>query len=380
MTPLAKAQLVKALGRDVGFDLVGVTHARPIGRTGYYRQWLAKGYGGTMGYLRRHVPYREDPARLLSGARAVICAAINYKRTDGYARPGAAGNLPVAGQVAGGGGEAGGSGSGNGPTGLVAGYARGRDYHVVLRAMLHELVARLRTQIGEQFDARVFVDTGPLLERELAVAAGLGWFGRNTCLLNAELGSYLFLGEVITTLDMAADQPVAERCGSCRRCIDACPTGALVAPREMDARRCISYLTIEHRGPIADELQPLMADRLFGCDICQQVCPYNAKAPLAAHPAITADVLAERVDLIPVLSLRSGGYRRLTAGSAATRARRNMWRRNAAVALGNAAAGAAAEDVRAALEQPAQDTDEGVRHAAALSLARLPQSDGGTGE
>ena len=324
MTPLAKAQVVKALGGRIGFDLVGVTHAGPVRRAEYYRRWLAAGYGGGMGYLRRNVPYRAEPGKLLAGARSVICVAVNCRRADGHLRPGAL----DAGAA---------SGAESPPTGLVAQYARGRDYHTLLRDMLDTLLEQVRGELGETFDARVFADTGPVLERELAVAAGLGWFGRNTCLLNGRLGSYLLLGEALTTLELAADEPVGERCGSCRRCVEACPTGALVAPYELDARRCIAYLTIEHRGAIAEELQPLMGDHVFGCDVCQQVCPYNAKAPLATHPDMTADVLPARLDLSRLVQMGAGEYRRLTRGSAAARARPSMWRRNAALALANVA-------------------------------------------
>ena len=168
--------------------------------------------------------------------------------------------------------------------GRVAQYVRGPDSHRVLRAMLNELVDQLRCRLDEPFDARVFVDTGPILERELAAAAGLGWVGRNTMLLNEGLGSYLFLGEVLTTLELGVDSPVADRCGNCTRCLDACPTHALVAPYQLDASRCISYLTIEHRGQVPEELCELIGDWVCGCDVCQQVCPYNRRAPLATQP------------------------------------------------------------------------------------------------
>ncbi len=365
MTPAAKAQIVKALGREAGFDLVGITHAGLLHRAGYYREWLAAGYGGTMGYLWRNVPYREDPSRLVPGSRSVICVAVSYKRDDGYVRPSALVSLAVSGRRAtdGSGSATGGADSkssgwsgqdspsviqrGGGwqaaagnrepaAGGLVAQYARGRDYHVVIRGMLDTLLARLRAEVGEPFDARVFVDTGPLLERELAVAAGLGWFGRNTCLLNARLGSYLLLGEAVTTLDIAHDQPVPPRCGTCTRCVDACPTHAFPAACRLDARRCISYLTIEHRGAIDAEFHEPIGDRVFGCDVCQQVCPYNHRAPPGTHPDIMADVTPARLDLHHLLNLRSGDYRRLTKNSAISRATRTMWRRNAAIVAGNA--------------------------------------------
>ena len=358
MTPAAKAQQVKALAREVGFDLAGIARAAPIQRASYYRDWLARGYDGTMSYLSRNVPLRYNPAGLLEGARSVLCVALAYKRADGYQRPSQVGALP-------------GDSHERLPTGRIAQYARGRDYHVVLREMLDQVVVRMRADLREPFDARVFVDTGPLAERELAAAAGLGWIGKNTCLLNEHLGSYLLLGEVVTTLPLPPDEPVPERCGHCTRCLDTCPTKALVQPHQMDATRCISYLTIEHRGEVPTELHAGLGDWLFGCDRCQQVCPYNAKAPLGTHPDLTKDRVPDRQPLLPLLGLRSGDYRRLTRDSALRRARRNMWRRNAALLMGNATS----VDARTALEELSQDPDPDVRQAAVASLARCHAGD-----
>ena len=323
MTPHAKAQTVKALARDVGFDLVGITHANPIDRAAYYRGWLAAGYAGTMGYLHRNVRLRLDPAGLLPGARSIVCAALAYKRSDGYEprneQSGVSGAIPVD----------------SCPTGRVAQYARGHDYHVVLHHMLDQLIRTARDQLHEPFEARVFVDTGPVLERELAAAAGLGWIGRNTCLLNGRLGSYLLLGEAVTTLDLHPDPPAVPRCGRCTRCVDTCPTRALVQPHMLDARRCIAYLTIEHRGEVSAELRGLSGDWVFGCDLCQQVCPYNARAPLGTHPEITADRLPGRIALHALLEASRGDYRRLVRGTATGRARIEMLRRNAGIVLAN---------------------------------------------
>ena len=323
MTPLAKTLLVKTLGQGVGFDLVGVTRAVPLAGADYYREWLAAGYGGTMDYLKRNVHLRAHPAGLLPGARSIICGGVNYKRPDGYL-----GSAAVRDQ-----------GLNNKtdcvPTGLVAQYARGRDYHVVLRAMFTTLLDRLRRCLSEASEARIFVDTGPVLERELAAAAGLGWIGKNTCLLNRRFGSYLFLGEAITTLDLTPDEPVAEACASCVRCLEACHTGAFIGPHKLDASRCIAYLTIENRGPVPGHLRTACGERVFGCDVCQQVCPHNALTPLATHPELVADIVPPRLDLQFLSKLRSGEYRRLTRGSATARATRVMWRRNADVALGN---------------------------------------------
>ena len=355
MDALAKAQLVKQLGRMVGFDLVGVTAAEPLERGAYYREWLAAGYHGTMAYLGRNVRFRLNPAELVPGARSVICVAVRYARADAYITPSAmqreevrlgvvrlpvattwprAGSRPLRGH-----GDADMSDahkSDPAPAcGLVAQYARGRDYHRVLHGMLAQLVERLRAACDEPFAARLFVDTGPVLERELAARAGLGWIGKNTCLLNGQSGSYLFLGEVVTDLQLEPDSRAAERCGSCRRCVDACPTEALRAPYTLDARRCISYLTIEHRAKIDESLKSALGVRVYGCDICQQVCPYNARAPRATHPQIAADLLPSQPDLLDLVRLTAGGYRRLVRDTAAQRASRRMWQRNASIALQN---------------------------------------------
>lgn len=323
MTPAAKALLAKTIAREVGFDLAGVVHARPLPRASNYREWLAAGYAGEMTYLHRNVRFREDPGRLLPDARSILCVGLNYRREDGFVRRS---ELESGARTE----------QGRPSHGLIAQYARGRDYHRVLHAMLADLLERLRARLSEDFAACAFVDTGPVLERALAAEAGLGWIGRNTCLLNAQLGSYVFLGELITTLDLAADELVAERCGSCTRCVDACPTQALVAPYRLDARRCLSYLTIEHRGEIAEELHGALGPRVFGCDVCQQVCPYNARGPRATHPEIACDVLGARVDLAALLTWSDADFKQRLSDSAGARARPEMWRRNAALVLRSA--------------------------------------------
>lgn len=354
MSPFAKAQLIKSLATELGVDRVGITTAAPMAAAGYYKQWLAAGHSGEMRYLSRNVLVRTEPVRLLAGARSIICAALNYRRADGHVRGFKRGPKPATGETA--------------PRGLVAQYARGRDYHTVLGGLLRQLVECVHARLDETFEARVFVDTGPLLERELAVRAGLGWIGRNACLLNAELGSYLLLGEIVTTLELPPDQPVTERCGACTRCIEACPTQAFVAPGELDARRCISYLTIEHRGVVPPEFHEALGPRVFGCDVCQQVCPYNARAPEGTHPEIMADVVDAQPSLLELLRLRSGDYRRLTRDSASRRARRNMWRRNAAIALRNVAPQTAG--ICVALTEVARDDDPAVADAARQSLQK----------
>ncbi len=322
MTPDAKTQLAKRLAREVGFDQVGVAPAAPLPGIEYYREWLAAGYAGTMSYLARNVDCRDDPRRLLPGAVSVICVAVNYRRADGYVRPSelAARDAVRASQAA---------------EGRIAQYARGRDYHKVIRKMLRRLVARLTVDLGEPFASRICVDSAPVLERELAARAGLGWIGRNTCLLNAEFGSYLLLGELITSLDLCADEPVAERCGTCRRCLDACPTGALLSPGRLDATRCVSYLTIEHREAIDRKLWTGMGDHVFGCDVCQQVCPYNARAPFGTNADLLADILPERANLLSLMHMRDAELHGAFEGTAGARAKPWMWRRNGALVLWN---------------------------------------------
>jgi len=318
MTAAAKAQLAKELGRQIGFDLVGITLPAPAAGAAYYRRWLAAGYAGTMHYLARNVRFREHPALLLPGARSVICVAVNYKRSDGYQRsPATPPKHPA------------------GPMGRIAQYARGRDYHLVLHDMLTQLVEQLRLHLRETFEARCFVDTGPVLERELAAAAGLGWIGRNTCLINEELGSYLLLGEAITTLELAPDSPVPARCGTCTRCLERCPTRALVAPHTLDASRCIAYLTIEHRAEVPPDLGRSFGSWLFGCDVCQQVCPYNARARLGTCSELMEDRVPPWLLVAPLVELSSSHYRRLTGQTALRRATCAMWRRNARLVLNN---------------------------------------------
>lgn len=312
MSPGLKAQRIKRLGHEIGLDRIGIVRAGPVRNSAYYRRWLQAGHAGSMTYLHRNVPFREDPSRLLPGARSIICAAMSYRRP-----PESAPASPN-------------------PTGRVAQYARGRDYHVVLRRRLEQLIQRLRAELDEPFDARVFVDTGPLLERELAAAAGIGWIGKNTLVLHPTLGSYFVLGEILTTLELEPDQPATDHCGTCTRCLEACPTGAFPAPYQMNATRCIAYWTIEHRGEIPPELHPAIGDWVFGCDVCQEVCPYNRDAPPAGDPELASERLPARLDLFELLELRSSAYKRLVRGTAARRATRTMWQRNARIALQNA--------------------------------------------
>ncbi len=313
--------------RALGFPAAGIAAVEPMDPAPL-RAWLAAGYGASMEYLHRHLSLRADLTRVLSGARSVICVALPY---DG----------PAAGES---------------PMGAVACYARGRDYHEVMREKLEQLWAAVRTPEAK---GRIFVDGGPLPERELARRAGLGWVGKQSCVIHPELGSRFVLGEILTTLELAPTTPIAPRCGDCRRCLDVCPTGALVSPGVVDARRCLSYLTIEHRGAIPSALRPHMGTRLFGCDACQDACPYNRQAGVTYTPPT--------LDELPALTPEE--FTRRFRGTALARAKRAGLLRNACVALGNLADPAHLPALTIAL----RDSEPLVRGHAAWALGRLGQ-------
>lgn len=265
-----------------------------------------------MGYLHRHLESRLDPSALLEGARSAIVVALNYHQPTPLDRPG------------------------DGATrGRVARYAWGRDYHRVLKRKLHTLADRLREQFGANVATRACVDTAPIIERELAVRAGIGWIGKNTLVLHSELGSYFVLGVVLTTLALEPDEPLEDRCGSCTACLDACPTRAFPVPYQMDASRCVSYLTIEHRGDIPPEFHEGIGDWVFGCDVCQEVCPYNRRAPQTNEPDFAVRAPGPAPDRSTILDWSQDDYDQQTLGSATRRATLAMWKRNALIAENN---------------------------------------------
>ncbi len=303
----ALARDVKAAARALGFDRVGIARAEPTDGTRYLREWLARGYGGEMHYLERRLDEREDPRRVLEGARSVIAVALDY---DG---PGEADEPPVADPVAAGSAPAADATGGMaGPTGRVARYARGDDYHEVLLDRLRSLGHALPSLAGADVVWRAYVDTGPVQERAFAAAAGLGWLGKNGCLIDPALGSYLFLGVLICDLELPVDAPIADHCGTCTACLDACPTDAFVEAGVLDATRCIAYTTIETRAPIPEPLRAGHGDHVFGCDVCQAVCPWNhrrarvrpsdplgLRARLAPRSAWSAPPLRQLLELEP---------------------------------------------------------------------------------
>jgi epoxyqueuosine reductase len=299
---------IKHFARQLGFDLVGITSASPSNYRDYFRQWVDAGQAGEMDYLSRRFEERTDPATYFPGARSVICVAMNYHTPL---------DPPAAGSV-----------------GRVARYALGDDYHEIMKGRLHELADWIRDNAaGAQ--TKCGVDTAPIMEKELAARAGVGWIGKNTCLINPQIGSWLLLGEVITTIDLPVDEPGVDHCGTCRRCIDACPTGAITAPYQLDARRCISYLTIEHRGAIDANLKSQISDWLYGCDICQDVCPHNSAALSTLNPALQPRFASGTFDVADVASWDEAAYRQSLRGSAMRRVKLPVLQRNARIVLDN---------------------------------------------
>jgi epoxyqueuosine reductase len=322
MTAVERSELVKAAAMKLGFDRCGVAAAGPVRHADFLARWLAMNYAGSMGYLNRHQDSRTDVRSWLPWAKSVIVVAMSYKQPE----PGGAAATSDCRRPAGPEEEA---------RGRVAMYAWGEDYHVVMRERLELLVRELKAAWGEATETRVCVDTSAIMERELAVAAGIGWIGKNTLVLHQKLGSFFFLGEIITDVELAPDDLETDRCGSCTRCLEACPTSAFPQPYVMDARRCISYLTIEHRGEIDPELASKMGDWVFGCDICQSVCPYNHRGSETGEPRFRGRPEDARLLLEEIASWDEAAYRRHVQGKATARAKIHMWKRNAEIAKRN---------------------------------------------
>lgn len=316
----ALAQRIKQWGRELGFADVGIADCDLSAAETGLMDWLAKGFHGEMNYMASHGSKRSRPAELVPGTLRVLTARLDYFPPDAadphpvLADPGAA---------------------------YLSRYALGRDYHKVLRARLQTLAERISTEIGaHQF--RVFTDSAPVLEVELASRSGLGWRGKHTLLLNRDHGSWFFLGEIYTDLPLPVDAPEASHCGTCQACLDVCPTQAIVAPYQLDARRCISYLTIELKGSLPVELRPLIGNRIYGCDDCQLVCPWNRFAQTAALPDFAVRNGLDHARLVDLFAWNETDFNDRLAGSAIRRIGHERWLRNIAVALGNAAPSAEA--------------------------------------
>jgi epoxyqueuosine reductase len=335
------ASQVKSGARECGFHLAGVARAEPLPEDNRrYFDWVERGMAGAMGYLTDYrAKVRTDPRGLLPSARSIICVGKLYNRPEArsteYADP---------------------------DRGWVSRYAWGEDYHDVLRPGLE----RLARMIGAGHDYKICVDTAPLLERSYARRAGLGWIGKNTCLINQTIGSWIFLGEILTSLELEPDAPPPDRCGTCTRCIDACPTQAIAAEGfRVDARRCIPYFTIELRGSVPEEMRAGVGHHVFGCDICQDVCPWNSGAPVAEEPAFEARHFAPALEDLAALSLEE--FREVFRSSPIQRAKYTGFLRNVAIAMGNSGQA----KFREPLTQLTAFSDELVAEHARWALERL---------
>jgi epoxyqueuosine reductase len=340
----ALAATIKAWGRELGFQAVGIADADLSAAEPGLAAWLAGGFHGEMDYMRRHGARRARPGDLVPGTVRVISARMDY--------------LPEAADAP--------ATLADGAKAFVSRYALGRDYHKVMRGRLQKLADRIEHEIGA-FGYRVFTDSAPVMEVELAARAGLGWRGKHTLLLSREAGSFFFLGEIYTDLPLPLDAAVDEHCGTCTKCLDACPTGAIVAPFRLDARRCISYLTIELKGPIPVALRPLVGNRVYGCDDCQLVCPWNRYARVTREPDFRVRNGLDDVELAELFGWTETAFRERLSGSAIFRIGYERWSRNLAVGLGNAPTSAR---VRAALRARADDPSSLVREHVAWALAR----------
>jgi epoxyqueuosine reductase len=307
------SEAIKTRARDLGFDLCGVARAESYPELALLPQWLEQGHAATMAWMHRSAYRRADVRNVLPGARSVIATATLYNADRPYSDA-----LPP--DVA-----------------CISRYAWGDDYHDVLKHRLDALLAWMQAESLDGFEARAYVDTGPVQERVYAQYAGLGWIGKNTCLINPELGSWLFLGEIITTLDLEADTQGLEQCGSCTRCLEACPTGALVEPGVLDSGRCLSYLTIEHRGDVSAEFHAAIGTQVYGCDICQEVCPYNQPAPTSQDSPWQPRAGLDLPRLVDLAARSDDELRSLIRGTPMTRAKVAGLRRNLDIALVNAA-------------------------------------------
>lgn len=341
----ALARDIKQWARELGFAAAGISDVELEEDERHLESWLAEGLHGAMDYMARHGRKRSRPAELQPGTRRVISVRMDYlpaQARDPW-------------QVL-----------GDGELAYVARYALGRDYHKLMRSRLQRLAERIQAAIGP-FGHRVFVDSAPVLEKALARHAGLGWIGKHTLLIDRRAGSYFFLGELYTDLPLPVDAPVGAHCGSCRRCLDVCPTQAILAPYRLDARRCIAYLTIEFKGSIPKELRAPIGNRIFGCDDCQLVCPWNK----FAQPSVERDFAPRHgldgARLIELFAWSEETFLHRTEGMAIRRAGYEGWLRNIAVALGNAPASAA---VRAALATRMEHPSALVREHVAWALER----------
>ncbi|QQR81705.1 MAG: tRNA epoxyqueuosine(34) reductase QueG [Deltaproteobacteria bacterium] len=288
---------------QLGFELCGVARAMPVPDTERYQEWIQKGFAGTMSYLERGLEKRADPAKILPGVKSIICVGMNYYQKNSHPH--------------------------------ISQYALGEDYHHVMLEKLKKLEAWIQSRFP-QSHSKAYVDTGAILERSYAARAGLGWIGKNTCLINDGLGSFFFIGEILTTLEFSEEDyglPALDQCGTCSKCLDACPTQAFVEPGVMDARKCISYLTIEYRGEFSEEQSSQVGGHVYGCDICQTVCPYNDRIPISYEKSFK--LRSELKSLTLEKEISEEEFKKMTHQSAMDRLKYPQWKRNVAAVLKN---------------------------------------------
>ena len=343
------SERIRTRGLELGFNEVAFSPAGPAPRAELFRRWLDLGYAGEMRWLEHDVEGRVDVTRRSPWARSIVSAALSYA----HRRAGA--------------------GAGPGLTALVSRYAAGRDYHEVMKEKLTQLGRFIREECGGRAETRTLVDTSAILERDHAGSAGLGWQARNTLTILPGAGSYLFLGEILTDIELPRGEPMEDRCGSCTRCLEACPTGAILEPQVLDARRCISYLTIELRGAIPFEWRERIGENLFGCDICQEVCPWNATSPVTRETGFLPGGAIQETSLAEAVSMDETVFRHVFRGSAIRRAGRRGFVRSALIVAANLQDGEALRRGRAALHDP----DPVLREAAAWALGRGDAADRG---
>ena len=308
------AKNIKSWAKDFGFNDVGISDVK-LGKNKLpYKKWISSGYHGQMGYLDRHQEQKFDPSKLLPNTQSVISVRLDYLPLEVKALE-ALKNKNIA---------------------YISRYALGRDYHKVIRAKLKKLVAQIKSNLDEEFNFRLFTDSAPVLEVDIAEKAGLGWRGKHTLLLNKNHGSWFFLGEIYTDLPLPSDTSTSKHCGSCTACIDICPTSAIIAPYKLDARKCISYLTIEHRESIPIEYRKAIGNRVYGCDDCQFVCPWNKYAKITSENDFLVRHDLDKLSLVKSFKLSRKDFDKLFQGSAIYRIGYDQWLRNIAVGLGNA--------------------------------------------
>ncbi len=360
MRAVTETEWIIGKANELGFDLCGVMSVDSLDAAGHLKEWLDRGYAGQMKYM--HDPRRADIRQVLPDAKTVIVCAMNYNTDHAISTEAAA-------QAANGTARA-----------WISRYAWGDDYHKIVGKKLEELIASMRGHFTQPWEARAYADTGPLSERAIAAQAGLGWQAKNTCLINEKLGSCLFLGVILTSLELKGSNPfsapASDLCGNCSLCVDACPTGALIEPYVMDALRCIAYLTIELRESIPEDLRARMGWHVFGCDICQDVCPWNRKAAPSSNPAFQPRDKFIAPELSWLLSLGEEQFRRFFSGSPVKRAKWRGMMRNACIAAGNVAVQYASDaperlQLRQRLDELAQSTDALIAEHARWALARL---------